>query len=63
MEYSPPFVIHGTHRLKPYDIELYAIQYEQVINTLTGDMLTEDEWNKSDYLNELIPITEPFKTR
>lgn len=56
-------MIHGTHRLKPYDIELYAIQYEQVINTLTGDMLTEDEWNKSDYLNELIPITEPFKTR
>lgn len=63
MEYLPPFVIHGTHRLKPYDIELYAIQYEQVINALTSDMLTEDEWNKSDYLNELIPITEPFKTR
>ncbi|HEY0750812.1 MAG TPA: hypothetical protein VGD26_06640, partial [Chitinophagaceae bacterium] len=62
MQYLPPFVVHGTHRLKPYDIELHAIQYEQVINAFTGDKLMEDEWNNVDYLNDLNPITEPFKT-
>jgi glutathione-regulated potassium-efflux system ancillary protein KefG len=58
MKYMPPFVIHGTHKLKKSDIELHAVQYEQLLISLVADRISEDEWQKVEYLNELIPIPE-----
>lgn len=60
MNYLPPFVIHGTHRLETADIENHAIQYEQLLLLLTNDRLQEQEWRQVIYLNELCPIPESF---
>lgn len=56
MQYMPPFVVPGTHKLKPADIELYALQYEQLVLALVNDRLQENEWRPVDYLNDIIPI-------
>ncbi|MBL7743823.1 MAG: NAD(P)H-dependent oxidoreductase [Chitinophagaceae bacterium] len=62
MQYLPPFVIHGTHRLAKADIELCAVQYEQLLVALINDRITENEWKKVTYLNELIPIPETVQS-
>ena len=62
MTYLPPFVIHGTHRLEQADIELYAVQYEQLLIALASDRITPEEWSQVSYLNELIPIPEQIQS-
>ncbi|MBL7740198.1 MAG: NAD(P)H-dependent oxidoreductase [Chitinophagaceae bacterium] len=62
MQYLPPFVVHGTHRLQHADIELCAVQYEQLLVALINDRITESEWKKVTYLNELIPIPETVQS-
>jgi glutathione-regulated potassium-efflux system ancillary protein KefG len=58
MIYMPPFVVHGTHRLKKEDIELHAVQYEQLLIALTADRITDEECLNRTYLNDIIPIPE-----
>lgn len=58
MTYLPPFVVHGTHKLDAADIELYGVQYEQLLIALANDRITEAEWRQVEYLNDLIPIPE-----
>lgn len=58
MNYLPPFVVHGTHRLKKEDIELHAVQYEQLLIALTADRISDEECLNHTYINELIPIPE-----
>ena len=62
MLYLPPFVVHGTHRLEKGDIELYSLQYEQLITAFTNDRIQEEEWKSVTYLNELCPIPESIKS-
>lgn len=62
MIYLPPFVIHGTHRLNEADIELYGLQYEQLLIALRDDRISEEEWQKVEYLNDLIPIPEHIQS-
>jgi glutathione-regulated potassium-efflux system ancillary protein KefG len=62
MKYLPPFVVHGTHRLREPDIELYAIQYEQLLVSLAHDRISEEEYNAVTYLNELCPIPEQVQS-
>jgi len=61
MTYMPPFAVHGTHALSREDIELHAIQYEQLLVALTGDRISDEECYQLDYLNELIPIPESIQ--
>jgi glutathione-regulated potassium-efflux system ancillary protein KefG len=56
MKYMPPFVVHGTHRLNMPDIEMHAIQYEQVLTALANDRFSEQECDSVGYINELCPI-------
>lgn len=56
MNYFPPFVVHGTHRLTAEDIELHAVQYEQLLIALAADRITDDECSEAEYLNDLVPI-------
>jgi glutathione-regulated potassium-efflux system ancillary protein KefG len=58
MIYLPPFVIHGTHKLNDADIELYAVQYEQLLIALHNNRISETEWQQANYLNDLLPIPE-----
>lgn len=62
MIYMPPFVIHGTHKLNDADIELYGVQYEQLVIALQHDRIAQEEWQKAEYLNELIPIPERIQS-
>ncbi|HEX5654927.1 MAG TPA: NAD(P)H-dependent oxidoreductase [Chitinophagaceae bacterium] len=62
MKYLPPFVVHGTHRLREADIELYAIQYEQLLVSLAHDRISEEEYQAVTYLNELCPIPEQVQS-
>lgn len=62
MIYMPPFVIHGTHKLNAPDIELYGIQYEQLLLSLASDRIADSEWQQVEYLNDLIPIPEHIQS-
>ncbi|MBC7949851.1 MAG: NAD(P)H-dependent oxidoreductase [Chitinophagaceae bacterium] len=62
MEYLPPYVLHGTHRFSNADIEMHAVQYEQLLVALINDRITPDEWNKCTYLNEINPIPETVQS-
>lgn len=62
MKYLPPYVIHGTHKLQRQDIELYAVQYEQLLVSLGGDRISEEECNALEYMNDLIPIPESIQS-
>ncbi|MGB8190704.1 MAG: NAD(P)H-dependent oxidoreductase [Chitinophagaceae bacterium] len=62
MVYMPPFVVHGTHKLNAADMELYGVQYEQLLIALANDRINEAEWQQADYLNDLIPIPEHIQS-
>jgi glutathione-regulated potassium-efflux system ancillary protein KefG len=62
MKYMPPFVLHRTLRFTKADIDMYAVQYEQLLVALADDRISEEEWKRVTYLNELIPIPESLQT-
>jgi glutathione-regulated potassium-efflux system ancillary protein KefG len=39
MTYLPPFIVHGTHRLTPTDIDRHAADYRQTLAALRDDRL------------------------
>lgn len=62
MKYLPPFVVHGTHKLSLADIELHAIQYEQLLTALASGRISEPEYSVANYLNDLYPIPQQFQS-
>jgi glutathione-regulated potassium-efflux system ancillary protein KefG len=56
MRYMPPFVVHGTHRLSAEDIDLHAVQFEQLLIALVHDRISDEECKEVEYLNDLIPV-------
>jgi glutathione-regulated potassium-efflux system ancillary protein KefG len=58
MQDLPPCAIMGTHRLNTADIELHAVQYEQLLVALHNDRISEAEWKSVTYLNDLIPLPQ-----
>lgn len=60
MSYLPPFVIPGTHRLEKGDIELFALQYEEILIGLRDDRFSDEELAGVPYLNDLSPIPKSF---
>ncbi len=62
MTYLPPFAVLGTHRLEPADIELHAVQYEQLLIALCNDRISEDELKPVSFLNELIPLPQTIQS-
>jgi glutathione-regulated potassium-efflux system ancillary protein KefG len=58
MKYLPPFIIDGSFKLTQADIEMKAIQYEQLLLALTNGRISEEEWNSAEYLNELCPVSK-----
>lgn len=61
MIYLPPFAVLGTHRLEAADIELRAIQYEQLLVAMRNDRIKEPEWQSAQFLNELIPLPQTIQ--
>lgn len=62
MQYLPPFVIHGTHRISDTDMELCATQYEQLLVALGAGRIEENEWRDIQYLNDLIPLSTTIQS-
>jgi glutathione-regulated potassium-efflux system ancillary protein KefG len=58
MHYLPPFVVDGTHKLSQGDIELFAVQYEQLLVALANDRISMKEWKAVEFLNKLNPIPQ-----
>jgi glutathione-regulated potassium-efflux system ancillary protein KefG len=62
MNYLPPFVVHGTHKMTNPDIEMHAIQYEQLLAALVSDRISEQEYSVAGYMNELCPIPKQLQS-
>ncbi len=62
MEFLPPFAVHGTHRLNDADIELHALQYEQMLFALRQNRITHDELKSVQYMNDIIPIPQAIQS-
>ena len=54
MEYLPPFVIHGTHLLKAFEIKELAQMYESILISLRDDFFLPNQLGKVNYLNDLL---------
>jgi glutathione-regulated potassium-efflux system ancillary protein KefG len=61
MEYWPPYVIHGTHRMNENDIDLQATQYASLLSGLRDDKIQVQKPEAVNYLNEFLPIPQPFQ--
>jgi len=62
MQYLPPFVVHGTHKLQEADIDLHATQYEQLLLALVNGRIAENEWQSLPYLNDVNPIASTIQS-
>ena len=62
MVYLPPFVVHGTHKLTTTEIEVYARQYRQLLETLRDGRFSDDAWSNVQYLNEIISSPAMIKS-
>src|SRR6185369_2909217 len=62
MEYMPPFVVDGVHRLTSDHVELFAGQYKEILLALINDQLSPADWNKVEYLNDLFPFSQPIQS-
>ncbi len=62
MRYLPPFVIHDTHRLNNIAIDLFAVQYQQILMGFQNDTISPAELANVRYLNELVPLPEALKS-
>ncbi len=56
MEYLPPFVVFGTHKLQKTDIENAGAQYKQILQGFCNDTIEAPDWDAMDTLNTLSPI-------
>lgn len=54
MEYLPPFVVHGSHTIKPGEIQEYAQMYRRLLLALRDDTFDSAKLRKTEYINELI---------
>lgn len=62
MNYLPPFVVHGTHRLSGEDMELHATLFARLLVALAADRISDEACRKVSYLNELVPLSEFIQT-
>jgi glutathione-regulated potassium-efflux system ancillary protein KefG len=52
MEYLPPFVVHGTHKLTEEDIHIQAESYGSFISHLVSGTATLEELSSLEYVNQ-----------
>ena len=53
MEYLPPFIVHGTHRITAEGIEAHGKQYASILKALVNGMITSEKYQQVEYMNEL----------
>jgi glutathione-regulated potassium-efflux system ancillary protein KefG len=56
MTYLPPYVVHGTHRLTPAEIDGYAIEYARLMILLRNDQIDFARASLLRYFNDMIKM-------
>lgn len=59
MEYLPPFVVHGAHKLSPSQIEEAGQQYRWLLEQLADDQVPLNEVLAANYLNDWVIQQRP----
>ena len=54
MEYLPPYVVYGTHRMTVADIEQEAVRYREVLRLLHEDQVDYEAAHSFETLNEAV---------
>ncbi len=57
MQYLPPFVVHGTHRMGPTDMQRARADYHKVLTLLGSETYDPARLMEAEYLNEIIEPT------
>jgi glutathione-regulated potassium-efflux system ancillary protein KefG len=57
MEYLPPFIVHGTHRITNENLEQHGKQYASILQALASGELTPEKYQAMEYLNEFNSTT------
>lgn len=52
MDFLPPFMIHGTHRATPAELDSIALDYTRLLQALQRERVDGDSLNGFQYLNE-----------
>jgi glutathione-regulated potassium-efflux system ancillary protein KefG len=60
MDYLPPYIIHGTHRLTDSDIEAAAMRYRQLLTWLHDDQIDWETVRGFATLNDALEQTHPL---
>ncbi len=58
MIYLPPFTVHGTYKLTDDELEIYAQQYDVLLQKLLEGTLNYKELQKLENLNDICNINE-----
>jgi len=61
MQYLPPFVVFGTHRLQAPEIEGHAARYRSLVQALAAGGLEGQDWQGVGLMNDL-PILQEVKS-
>lgn len=54
MNYLPPFVVHGTHKLDEPEIKRYTALYSGLLDYLLSETSRIPEYNEIEYINSLV---------
>jgi glutathione-regulated potassium-efflux system ancillary protein KefG len=54
MNFMPPYVVHGTHRITTENLVSYNQEYKKLIEYLRDEPIEIDKIVKLNYLNEYI---------
>jgi glutathione-regulated potassium-efflux system ancillary protein KefG len=58
MQYLPPMIIQGTHRLSEDDIKEHGNEYQQMLEFLAEKYDGENRFNEYKYFNEILKSNE-----
>jgi glutathione-regulated potassium-efflux system ancillary protein KefG len=58
MNYLPPYLIQGTHRLTEADLDRHADHYARTLAALAADEIDLDSWRRAERLDGLVNADE-----
>lgn len=58
MEYLPPFVVHGTHRLDSGRLRLYGLAYHHLLTSFLEGEVESGSLSQLEYLNQWPPLAK-----
>lgn len=53
MDFIPPYVVHGTHKLNDEDIDRTVETYRKILVALAEDKFSVDQFEQANYINDV----------